>query len=171
MAKGDFAKAGFMNLPPWAKGAVVVGGLALTGFIIYKVVKKAKDTLSGKAKGDRQEDRGWNKEFDKLNGEPATKATITQAQMLSFANSIHTAMDGYQTDEDAIVAVFKNLKNDTDFAGVSAAYGTRVVSSGKWNVAPDFNGTLAGALTDELSQHWKDLINKDLAAKKITYKV
>ena len=167
MAKGDFAKAGFMSLPPWGKGVLIVGGLGLTGFIIYKIVKAA----SGEQKGNRQEDRGWNKEFDKLNAEPATKATITQAQMLAFAGTLFTAMDGYQTDEDAIVAVFKNLKNDTDFAGVSAAYGTRKVSSGRFNIEPDFDGTLSGALTSELSQYWKDLINKDLAARKMTYKV
>jgi hypothetical protein len=171
MAKGDFAKASFMNLPPWAKGVIAVGVLGIVGYVGYKLYKGIIDQASGKAAGDRQEDRGWNKEFDNLNTNASTKATITQAQMLSFANSLHAAMDGYQTDEDGIVAIFKQLKNNADFAGVSAAYGVREVSSGKWNPEPNFKGGLSGALSSELSQYWRDLINKDLASRNITYKV
>lgn len=170
MAKGDYAKKEFTTLPGWAKGViavVIVGGVS---FVAYKLYKGLKDKTSGKAKGDRQEDRGWNKEFDKLNSNPSTKATMSQAQMLSYANSLHTAMDGLGTDEDAIIAVFKNVKNDADFAGLSAAYGTRVVNSGIWGFS-DYNGSLSGALTSELSLYWKDIINKNLASKKVTYRV
>jgi hypothetical protein len=172
MAKGDFAKQQFTTLPTWAKGVIAVAVIGGVAFATYKFYKLIKDTSGGKAAGDRQEDRGWNKEFDNLNSNPNTKATLTQAGMLAAANALHAAMDGYATDEDAIVSIFKNqVKNSADFAGVSAAYGIRELSSGTWNPAPNFKGTLAGALSEELSQYWKDLINKDLASKKITYKV
>jgi len=171
MAKGDFAKASFMNLPTWAKGVIAVGVLGAVGFIGYKIYKSIESRTGGKPAGDRQEDRGWNKEFDNLNSNASTKATITQAQMLALATKLFTAMDGYGTDEDAIVNVFKQIKNNADFAGVNAAYGVREVSSGRFNPEPNYKGPLSGALTSELSQYWLDLINKHLASKNITYKV
>jgi hypothetical protein len=171
MAKGDFAKQQYSTLPPWAKGAIAVGVLAVIGVVGYTIYKKLKDTTSGKASGDRQEDRGWNKEFDNLNTNPSTKATMSQAQMLAFATTLFTAMDGYGTDEDTIAGIFKQMKNNADFAGVSAAYGVRELSSGRMNPEPNYKGGLSGALASELSQSWKDIINKDLASRKITYKV
>jgi len=171
MARGDFAKQQYTTLPPWAKGAIaviVIGGIALAGYKVYKMIKNVG---SGKTQGDRQEDRGWNQEFDNLNTNPSTKATLSKAQMLAFATTLFTAMDGYGTDEDTIVGVFKNVKNNADFAGISAAYGIRELSSGYLNPEPNYKGGLSGALASELSQTWKDIINKDLASKKITYKV
>lgn len=171
MANGNtqFAKDSFMGLPPWAKGAIAVAIVGGIGYLIYKTVKLPGQIQEDKSK--REEDKGWNQEFDKLNSNPATKATLTKAQMSSIANKIHTAMDGYGTDELGIVAAFKQIKNNADFAGVQAAYGIKTVSSGRLNPEPDFRGPMIAALTSELSQYWKDLINKSLTNKKIKYQV
>jgi hypothetical protein len=165
----QFAKETFKGLPQGVKTAIVIGVIGLVVYVAYRILKAPKDLKKGQ--GNRQEDRSWNKEFDQLNTSPSTKATITKAQMGAYANTIHAAMDGYGTGEDEILGVFKKLKNNADFAGVSAAYGVREVSSGTYNPARNFNGTMAGALTDELSQYWKDEINDVLKKNKITYRV
>jgi hypothetical protein len=167
----QFAQESFTGLPGWAKGVIAVAVIGGIGYLVWKLVK-----LPGNIKEDqsnRQEEKNWNKELDELNSNPKTKATLTKAQMLSIANKMYAAMDGYGTDELAIIAGFKQIKNDADYAGVQAAYGIKDVKPGTgtgWFVDP-YHGGLTGALTDELSQYWKDLINTSLSKKGITYQV
>ena len=169
-----FLKKSYMNLPPATRGLVTVVGVGVGLFIAYKIYKSIAGTLSGvetQQTASAKEDRGWNTDVDKLNQNPATKATITTAQALLYANKLFAAMDGYGTDEDAIVAVFNNLKNDADFAMVMSSYGSREISSGSFNPSPNFKGTLGAALTDELDTEWTAKINNLLATKKIKYRV
>lgn len=169
-----FIKKSYMNLPPATRGLVTLVGVGVGIYIVYKIYKSISGTLTGEVtqqQAGAREDRGWASEADALNQNPATKATISKAQAQSFAQSLFTAMDGYGTDENAIIGVFKNLKNDADFAMVSNAYGVREISSGAFNPEPNYKGSLSGALTSELSQGWKDEINKILASKKIKYRV
>lgn len=171
---GSFLKQSYMNLPPATRGLVTVVGVGVGLYIIYKIYKKVQETTSGVVTPEtaaKQEDRGWSRDIDKLNQNPATRATITKAQAASFASSIWAAMDGYGTDEDAIYAIFRHLKNDADFAEVANAYGTREVSSGAWNPEPNFNGSMSAALTSEMSSDEKAVVNKILADKKISYRV
>jgi hypothetical protein len=171
---GNFLKSSYMNLPPATRGLVTVVGVGIGLFVIYKIYKQIQQTTSGIVTPDvaaKQEDRGWSRDIDKLNQNPATRATITKAQAASFASSIHAAMDGYGTDEDAINDIFRHLKNDADFAEVANAYGTREVSSGAWNPEPNFNGSMSAALTSEMSTDEKKVANKILADKKITYRI
>ena len=163
-----------MNLPPATRGLVTVVGVGILLYVGYKIYKNISDTAGGVVspeKGNKQEDKGWAAESDKLNQNPATKATISTAQASSFANSMHAAMDGYGTDEDAIYAIFGHIKNAGDFALLMNAYGVREISSGAWNPEPNFKGTLTGALTSELVAEDKAKINGILAGKKITYRV
>lgn len=169
-----FLKKSYMNLPPATRGLVTVIGVGVVLFVSYKIYKSITETLSGQLSPDKaaaQEDRGWASEVDKLNQNPATKSTISKAQAASYAAKLFAAMDGYGTDEEAIVAVFNNLKNDADFAMVMNAYGVREISSGAWNPSPNFKGTLSGALTDELDTEWTTKINNLLASKKLKYRV
>jgi len=169
-----FLKKSYMNLPPATRGLVTIVGVGVGLFIAYKIYKSISGTLSGVEtveSSSAKEDRGWAAEVDKLNQNPATKATIGKAQASSYAAKLFAAMDGYGTDEDAIISVFNNLKNDADFAMVMNAYGVREISSGAWNPSPNFKGTLSGALTDELDTEWTTKINNILAAKKVKYRV
>lgn len=164
-----FAQDATMSLPGWAKGVLAIGILGGLGYIAYRILRAPKDIKAGQ--GNRQEDLGWNKEFDQLNTNAATKATISKAQMAAYANSLFAAMDGVGTDNEAIIAVFAKIQNDADFAGINAAYGVRELSSGKWNPVPNFKGTLTAALTDEVPMVIKEGINNIMAKKKITYKI
>jgi hypothetical protein len=168
-----FLKKSYMNLPPATRGLVTLVGVGVGLYIVYKIYKSVSGTLSGEttqAQASSREDRNWASEADKLNQNPATKASITNAQALSYAAVLFACMDGYGTDEEQIYGVFRNIKNDADFAMIQNAYGVREISSGSWNPEPNFKGTLSGALTNELSASEKVALNNILAQKKITYR-
>lgn len=165
----EFAQKSFTGLPTWAKGVIAVGVLAGVGYAVYYFTKQLGSVKEGKT--EREEDRGWNSELDKLNSNDKTKVTLSKAELSSMANKIHAAMDGYGTDEEAIVKAFRSLKNNADFAGLQAAYGVQVISSGRWNPEPNFKGNLIASLSTELSDYWVTKINAILKAKGIKYKV
>jgi hypothetical protein len=170
----SFLKGSYMNLPPATRGLITVVGVGILVYIGFKVFKSVSGTVQGKVtpdKANKQEDQGWNNEVERLNQNPATKATISAAQASSFANSCHAAIDGYQTDEDALYNVFSNLKNNADFALLMSAYGSREVSSGAWNPEPNFTGTLTGAITSECDATEKAKLNQILQSKGITNRV
>ena len=138
----------YTELPSWAKGVVVIAGAGVgifAGFKIYKAIKQAQQD-----KGKKQESTAWNKEFDKLNNNPATKATLSKVQLTTMANQMHQAMEGLGTDEDTIFRLLAQIKNNTDWVGLNAAYGIREIKSGLFYESA-FKGTLSSALSNELS--------------------
>lgn len=151
------------ELPAAAKTVLVVAGVALVVFVIYKISKIKK----GEGKGDRVEDRELNKELYELKKDPKTAPTLTKGQLAQMANNIFAAMDGYGTDEETIMRELSKVKSDGDFVGLQNAYGIREVSSGRFNPSPNFKGTLTAALTDELSDYWIKQINTGLKRRGI----
>ncbi len=169
-----FLKESYKNLPPFTRGVLTIALVAGGVYVGYKILKKIGKITGGvldSKTGSQQAGRFWDQDVERYNQNPATKATISKAQALEYANAIHAAMDGYGTDEDAILAYFEKLKNNADFALLQSAYGTRTVSSGNWNPAPDFTGSLIAALTDELDQYYKQKINNIMGVKNIKYRV
>lgn len=170
----NFIKESYKNLPPVMRGVVTVGGIALGAYIVYRVYKSLSGTISGEVTqqgAGKQESGSWNSELEQYNQSTSTKPTISPAQAKSMAQSLFIAMDGYTTDEWGIVAIFNKLRNNADFASLQSAYGVREISSGKFNPAPNYKGTLTGALASELSQYWRDKINKILQGRSIKYRV
>ena len=164
-----FAQQSFLGLPKWAKGVVAValiGGIAYGVYAITKAIKNREEN-----KEDKEEQKDWTSEEEKINKDPKRKATLSPAALSSKANKIFSAMDGYGTDAEAIVSVFRSLKTDGDFVGLQKAFGIRTIDSGYLNPAPNFRGTLTAAITDELSNYYKQRINKILTDKKIKYRV
>lgn len=160
-----FAKESYTGLPGWAKGVIAVAVVGGIGYLVWKLIKAPGTLRDGM--GNRQEDRAWTNEAESL----GQNATLSKAQLLSIANKLFAAMDGYGTDEAAIYEAFRQLKNDADFAGLQAAYGIRTISSGSWSVASDFDGNLTAALTDELDSTERQKVNYILSTKKIKYRI
>ena len=155
------------RMPLWAKGIVIVGGV----YVAFKFGKKILENtrFDPVTRDSSQELDGWNNQFIKDNAQ--NKATLSPAEMKGIANSIFRAMDGYGTDEDSILSDVKKCKNNADWSGVNAAWGKRNISSGNFNPSPDLkNATLSEAITDELSQYWKDEMNKHFSKVKVTYR-
>jgi hypothetical protein len=164
----QFAKTGFMALPPWAKGVIAIG-IGVGIYVIVKKVGSAPKKIKAGA-GNRDEDKEMNKEYDDLLT-TGTKPTMSKAQQSQYANQLHTAMDGYGTDEETIKRILCKSKNDADIIGIIKSYGTREVSSGNWNPEPNYKGNLGGALNSELSDYWITAVNKCLKAKNIKHRI
>jgi hypothetical protein len=159
-----YASKEFSSLPPYVKGIIVIGvlgGVGLIGYQIYKGIKKR-----GENKDARDEANSWKDERNKL-GNP----TLSSSEMKSMSNQLFVAMDGYGTDEDAVLSVFKRMGNDADFAGVVAEFDVKEISSGRGNPEPNYKGALLGALKSELSESWIKKINAALSSKGISYTV
>ena len=158
----------FDRLPIWAKGIIVLGG----AYVLYKVGKNliGKTSLNENTRDVNQEIQGWSTQFQK--DAKKAKPSLSLAGMKSIANSFFTAMDGYQTDEAAIYSGFRQMKNDADYSGVSAAFGKRTISSGYLNPVPNLsNASLIQALNDELDDDEKLTVNSILKKQGITYQI
>lgn len=168
---GQGARSGLENTVVYSEtktgGKVIKIVLIGAGiFIAYKMIQSIM-----KSKPQREEVASASSELDKLNQSSITRQSISKSQAESLASTLHTAMDGYGTDEDAIISIFYKLKNNADYLALQKAYGVREISSGKLNPEPNFKGTMASALRNELENGWVKKINDLLIKKKITYRV
>lgn len=164
MAENIFTRG--EGLPGWGKAIIFIGGgavVVLVGFKIYKGV-----TNRMKNAGNLHEKKDVKNALDELN-DKGIKPTMQAVQYSSAADKIHTAMDGYGTDESTIYDAFAKMVNDADILSLMNAYGIRTVSSGKLNSEPDFKGTLAGAISNELDAAERKVLNDKLAKKGIKY--
>ncbi|MEK6882102.1 MAG: hypothetical protein AABY22_20970 [Nanoarchaeota archaeon] len=155
----------FTGLPRIAQGiiaVVVVGGFGFIGWKIYSAIKK-RISLAGSFK-EKKEVTNAIQELENK----GVKPTFINAQYLTFANQIHAAFDGYGTGFLSVAGIFGKLRNNVDILKLIDAYGIREIDSGKGNPAPNFKGTLAGAISDELSAWEIQQLNKLLKSNKIS---
>lgn len=124
-----------------------------------------------KKQDSREEVREAYNELEDMNQNPATRQKITAFQAQQYANSIFGAMDGYGTDETAILGTFYKIYNDADFLAVSKSFGIREVSSGYLNPEPNMKGTMTQCLHSELDSTYRKKINNILKAKKIRFRI
>ena len=153
------------SLPPVAKSALGIAFAAAIIYVGYKLIKAPAKIIANK--GNKDESSDVKRELDRI----AKTATLSNSQAGVVANAIFAAMDGYGTDEQGIVNQMKKVKNNADFLKVQSKYGTREVSSGRFNPEPNYKGNLTGAMGSECSTYWTNLINKNLKSNGVTYKV
>jgi len=160
------AKEGlFKQLPTWSKGVIaliVVSGVVVVTYAIYKKAKEIADK-----KDDKQQLDAEQEELSNMNIKP----TLNKAQAEAIANAIFAAFDGYASDELAVYSQLAKLKNNADWLLLSTSYGTREISSGRFNPEPNFKGTLTAAITSELEFDEIQIINKILKKNGVTYTV
>jgi hypothetical protein len=148
------------------KKIAIVVGVLIGGFIVYRILK-------GIVKGNDNNEEvqlAYN-ELDVLNQNPATTQKLTKFQAQQYANTIFTAVNGWETDESAIYKIFNRLSNNADFLAVSKAFGNKKISAGYLNPEPDYKATLTEALHIDLDSAEKKIVNDILIKKKIKYRI
>lgn len=137
------------------KKLITWGAVAVGGYIIYMAIKKNKDKKLQSGFPYSPDDSG--------------NVITSTFNANKVADEIFDAMDGYGTNESAIVASFNKVKTDADFDALNTAFGTRTISSGTWNILiSDFTGDLSACLRDELSSGWINDINSALRRNGVT---
>ena len=157
---------------------VIIGGLALYlgNKLLKGVTKNVKDIFGkGKTKEDLLDAVAAEQERLKRLGE---KLSYSELQYIGFANTIHSSMQGFGTDEKGIISVLSSMKNDLDMTQLIKDFGVKpyymtVQSAGLWK-----NMDLAGWIQEEARNAWTGNIdtaeiktyNDILAGNNITYR-
>lgn len=164
----------YKGLPAWAKGIVIVGGVAL---VAYAGVKLAKVIFpSEKKKRERELDRDVSQEIRDAE-KSGKKATYADSSYLQYANTIHNAMQFCVGDDyGTVVNTAKKMMNDLDVAKLIKAYGNRQRYC--FGIPAGGKDDLFTAIRAELGQEFAGLtsyrvkqINSDWSKKGIKYQL
>jgi hypothetical protein len=156
----------YKDLPPWAKGVVVVGSLGIAYIIgskIYAALKpKPQDVV--------------NVQNDIVKLETKMQPSYGDASYDQYANTIYNAQrTSAGNDSGSILDVAKLMKNDLDVAKLVKAYGTRqdyafgfpTESYGLFGaMRKGIEADLFGAFSYRIGK-----VNADWASKGITYQI
>lgn len=113
----------YRELPPWAKGVVVVGG----GLVLFMVGKRVYKSVfpSESDKRNRQLFNDVGKEIVKYQNS-GQLASFPDSQFETFANTIYNSMRFAAGDDyDTVELTMKKMKNNLDVAKLLKAFGKR----------------------------------------------
>ena len=97
--------------------------------------------------------------------------TYPNSQYLAWANRLEQAMFDIGTDEDAIFQIFAQLRNNTDFLSLKAAFGIRNYTGGFLPGLVSGDLSLDGWLQQELDRSEIEELNSILFDNGITYMI
>jgi hypothetical protein len=167
----------YKDLPSWAKGVVVVGGMAIVGIAVYSVIKKLK--TDAQMREVLKESDYANDELNKLASQ-GIRPTLSNSQIQSMIKSIVDAVGGCGTDEQKIYDVFSKLNNEADIKLLIKLFGVQSfepcpiqspISYSKWLIDnKSIGGSITQILTSELSNSELKKLNSILAKKGINHK-
>jgi hypothetical protein len=159
----------YTELPAWAKGVVVVGGLAVTYIFVSQIISRIKKQASDKE--NRQAVESAKDDLQDLN-KRGVKPTLTKAQTDSMADAIlnqyknaDLLLQSYTVTERQ----FNKLKNDADYLMLKTSWGVRTYPDAFFgNVS---NVTLEAAIQNELFNSSISKLNTILSKKGINYTI
>ena len=163
----------YKELPPWAKGIVVVGGVAVIYFTAKSIVGSINEAKNRAIQ---------LKEIDNANNElialrkKGIVPTLPQSNYEALSNSLIDAFNGCGTDFAKVKSIFEQLKNQADALFFVKTFGLRKkqrclfsddAREDFWsNFTPPMS--LSAHLASDLSSTDIATINKMLKAKNIT---
>ena len=165
----------YTELPSWAKGVVVVGGLVVTYLAVTSILKSIK------AKKNKEESLA---EVNNANSELNTQIqtgkgpTIQRSTAEVMANAIVAAANDCGTEEKQMYAQFDKLNNQADILLFVDVFGLRKKVRCPFTDDPResfFSAntppmSLSAMINSELDATQIATINNKLASKGITYK-
>jgi hypothetical protein len=165
----------YSELPSWAKGLVVVGGIAITYTAVTSILKSIK------AKKIEQKSQA---EISQASTELNTQIrmgkspSIQRSQAEVIANAIVSASNDCGTDEKKIYAQFDKVKNQADILLLVDVFGLRKKVRCPFSDDPResfFSSdtppmSLSAMINSELDATQIATLNNKLASKGITYK-
>jgi hypothetical protein len=167
----------YKDLPQWAKGIVVVGGIAIVYFTTKQIIKRVRGQAERKL--DTQESDDAKKDLKDLE-DKGVRPTLSSTQLESIINNLVQSMNDCGTDEQLIYNQFKKINNEADVYALLNKWQIRYyrpcsvsspISYAKW-LANDkaFGGSLSTWLSYDLSSSEIGKINKILSDKNIKFK-
>ena len=165
----------YTELPSWAKGVVVVGGLVVGYLAVTSILKsiKAKKTKEESLQEVNNANTELNTQIQTGNG-----PTIARSTAEVMANAIVAAANDCGTDEKQIYAQFDKVKNQADILLFVDVFGLRKKVRCPFSDDPResfFSAntppmSLSAMINSELDATQIATINNKLASKGITYK-
>jgi hypothetical protein len=164
----------YKDLPAWAKGIVIVGGV---GIVAFAGIKIAKAIFPSKVRQQEQQQEKDLEQEIKDQEKQGKKQTFPDSNYLGFANTIYDSIRYCVGDDYAnVVSTCKKMMNDIDVAKLILAYGTRQRYC--FGVPVGNKLDLISTIRAELGQEWGGItdyrvtqINKDWESKGIKYKI
>lgn len=164
----------YKELPNWAKGVVVVGGLTVTYIFLSQIVGKIRQR--NEQKKQLEEISGANQDLENLS-KRSVYPTMNKSAFEAMSAAIIDAVSGCGTDKDKINSQFQKLNNDADILAFVSVFGLRKKQRCLFSDDPreDFfsNTTPPMSLTAHLQSDMSDTeiknINKILQGRGITY--
>ena len=159
----------YKELPAWAKGVVVVGGLAVTYIFVSQIISRIKKQASDKLNQQGVESAKDDLAELKRRG---MKGTLTKGQTDAMVDAIlnqYKGADLLVQSYDVTAREFNKLKNDIDFLNLKTSWGVRTYPDALWGSVS--NVTLEAAIQNELFNSSIDKLNTILSKKGITYTI
>lgn len=152
----------YKDLPPWAKGVVVVGGALITFLLVKGIIDRIKKDASPENKEAQDAANAL-----KVLASQGIRPSYSDSQYDGFAGSIVAAINDCGTDETVIYDIFSQMNNEADVQKMKAVYAVRDYKGCGENFFGVVSRSLSSALTSELSDSERAQLNGILQAKGI----
>jgi hypothetical protein len=165
----------YTELPSWAKGVVVVGGLVV-GYIAVTSSLKKINANKAKLESEKEVNNVTNELQIEINR--GNKPTLSVSTIDAMANAIVAASNDCGTDEKQIYAQFDKVSNQADILLLVQKFGLRKKVRCPFSDDPResfFSAdtppmSLSAMLNSELDTTELQTLNNKLATKGIKYK-
>jgi hypothetical protein len=166
----------YKDLPSWAKGVVVIGGVGVIYIFASQIIKKVRQ--QAQLKFDLQESESANTDLQIL-AQQGVKPTLSNTQIDNIINVLVESMNDCGTNEENVYNQFRKLNNLADVYALLKRWEIRYyrpcaitspISYAKYQFNDKaFGGNLSSWLTYDLEASEIKKVNKILSDKNIKF--
>lgn len=166
----------YKDLPPWAKGVVIVGAglvLYMVGNKIYKKINPPQSTKDAK-----NEQSVIDAEI-KNNAKNGMKSSYPDSQYVAWVRNIVDTISGcdysailiWSVGFQKVYDIFDKLKNDSDYLMLQKTFGVRTISKGVLCGGDYKNVSFSQAMSMQFNNVEIGMLNSRLKSKGISYRL